>query len=118
MVDVYCSSIIFEDDCHGDAQAEGDEVSHYTHGICQTETTDLFNSDIRRKPCKFPAEERRKYDGQWIAFSADGRRIVASAEDIDSLEDRLAAAGQDPEKLTFERVDSASYPYVGAAELL
>ena len=66
----------------------------------------------------FPAEELRKYDGQWIAFSADGRRIVASAEDLDSLEDRLAATGQDPEKLTFERVDSASYPYVGAAELL
>ena len=65
----------------------------------------------------FPAEELRKYDGQWIAFSADGRRIVASAEDLDSLEDLLAAKGQDPEKLTFERVESASYPYLGAAEL-
>ena len=66
----------------------------------------------------FPAEELRKYDGQWVAFSADGRRIVASAEDLDSLEDLLGVEGQDPEKLTFERVDSASYPYVGAAELL
>ena len=66
----------------------------------------------------FPAAELQKHDGQWVAFSADGRRIVASAPDLDVLEDRLAARGEDPEQLTFERIDSGQSSFLGGAELL
>jgi LDH2 family malate/lactate/ureidoglycolate dehydrogenase len=42
---------------------------------------------------KFPPEELAKYAGQWIAWSADGTRILAHGEDQDAVEAELRAAG-------------------------
>ena len=67
---------------------------------------------------KFSAAKLRKYDGRWAAFSADGTQIVASAESIENLEDRLAELGEDPEQVTFERIELATTGYLGAAELI
>jgi hypothetical protein len=53
---------------------------------------------------KFPEEELLKYIGQWLAFSADGRTILASAEDLGELDAKLVAAGIDPQDVFFERV--------------
>jgi hypothetical protein len=39
-----------------------------------------------------------------VAFSPDGRRIVAGAESPALLEERLKAAGADAHQLTFESV--------------
>jgi Family of unknown function (DUF5678) len=52
----------------------------------------------------FPIEELRNHDGRWVAFSADGKRIVASAETLDEVERQLVAAGEDPEEVGFERI--------------
>jgi Family of unknown function (DUF5678) len=52
----------------------------------------------------FPIDELRKHDGRWVAFSADGRRIVASAETLDEVERQLVASGEDPEEVGFERI--------------
>jgi hypothetical protein len=66
---------------------------------------------------KVPSEELSNYVGQWVAFSLDGSRVVAGAETLATLEERLAAAGVDPERVAFERIESEdSRP--GAAELL
>jgi hypothetical protein len=62
----------------------------------------------------------REYRGQWIALSADGARVVAHADDLNSLEERLAAEGQDPQKLVFDRIEDAENDdtLLGGAELL
>ena len=65
---------------------------------------------------KFSAAKLRKYDGRWAAFSSDGTRIVASAENIEDLEHRLAELGEDPEEVTFERIELATTGYLGGAE--
>lgn len=58
-----------------------------------------------------------KYRGMWIALDADGASIVASAESLDALEDKLAAVGEHPEKLIFDRVEDDD-DVLGGAELL
>jgi len=52
----------------------------------------------------FPAGELAKYRGQWIAFSSDGRRIVAGAADLERLEEQLAALGEDPQQVLLEHI--------------
>ena len=64
-----------------------------------------------------PAEAYEKYRGKWIALSDDGSRIIAGADDLNSLEDQLAAAGADPEKAIFDRVEDDDI-CLGGAELL
>lgn len=56
---------------------------------------------------QFSSEELERHREQWVAFSADGSRIVESCEDLDGLEDRLAALGQDAEEVIFERIGPA-----------
>jgi hypothetical protein len=67
---------------------------------------------------KFPLDELQKYDGQWVAFSADGARIVASAETLDELERQLAAAGENAEELGLEQVTFRDYSDGGGAGLV
>jgi hypothetical protein len=66
---------------------------------------------------KFTLEELRQYTGHWVAFSRDGSRIIASAETLCDLEERLAALGQDPQEVAFERIEFED-SLLGGAELL
>ena len=63
------------------------------------------------------AEAYREYRGQWIALSADGTCILASADDLNTLEDQLVADGADPEKVIFDRVEDGEI-VLGGAELM
>jgi hypothetical protein len=45
-----------------------------------------------------------KYRGSWVAFSADGCRIVGSGEAVEQVEERLAAAGEDAQRVVLEWV--------------
>jgi hypothetical protein len=65
----------------------------------------------------FTLAELEKYRGQWVAFSSDGRRIIASHEDLASLDNLVAAAGEDPEKVGFERIELDGI-CLGGVELL
>jgi len=47
----------------------------------------------------FPPEELAKYAGQYVAFSLDGIRIIASGATEDDLEKQLQAAGIDPSQV-------------------
>jgi hypothetical protein len=49
----------------------------------------LFNENVSR----FPAGELSRYAGQYVAWSLDGTRILASGKDHGELDQRLAAAG-------------------------
>ena len=51
-----------------------------------------------------PAEALACYVGRWIAWSPDGARIVAVAEAPEDLDDRILAAGEDPERCVIEGI--------------
>ena len=71
--------------------------------------------EYRENRARFPLAELRKYCGQWVAFTPDGRRIVASSEDLATLDGLIVAAGEDPERVGLERIDLED-TYLGAAE--
>jgi len=66
---------------------------------------------------KIDPEEIRKHRGEWVAFSADGRRIVASDPDLEGLEKCLDAAGVDQREVIFEFIPSTD-TFIGGAEFL
>src|SRR5260370_1583745 len=65
-------------------------------------STLMDTRQLRENRAAFPAAELAKYRGQWVAFSMDGRRIVASAADFVELDARVLALGEDPQRLPLE----------------
>jgi hypothetical protein len=60
-----------------------------------------------------------KYQGVWVAFSADGRRIVASGETVEQLETQLAAQAENSQNVVLERLPGPDDDsLVGAQEWL
>ncbi len=51
-----------------------------------------------------PAEALAHYAGRWIAWSPNGARIVAEADATEDLDDRVRAAGEDPERCVVEGI--------------
>jgi hypothetical protein len=64
----------------------------------------MITREYRVNRARFPREELARYQGQWVAFSSDGCRVVAAAESLDRLEEQLKAAGEDPRQLVLEGV--------------
>jgi hypothetical protein len=54
---------------------------------------------------KFPLEELAKYAGQYVAFSMDGTRILASADTMEAVEEKLVAAGINPNRVVGSYID-------------
>lgn len=71
----------------------------------------------RNRAC-FPLDELRQHEGRWVAFSNDGARIIASAEDMSSLMTELARVGVNADDVVFERIELDDDVFLGAAELL
>ncbi len=60
-------------------------------------SSEISSSDI-------PAEELKKHRGHWLAFSADGARLIASCATLKELEIHLRAAGENPEEVLLDRI--------------
>ncbi len=73
-------------------------------------------STYEQNRAKFTVEELHQYEGKWVAFSPDGSRIVASADDLLTLEDLVVAAGEDSQEVGTERIVLED-DWQGAAEL-
>jgi hypothetical protein len=71
----------------------------------------IYNENRRRFSCA----ELMKYRDQWVAFSLDGRRIIAGSEDLATLDKLIQAAGENPEQVALERIDLDD-SNLGAAE--
>jgi hypothetical protein len=54
---------------------------------------------------KFPADELRRYAGQFVAWSWGGSRILASDPDRRVLDEKLRAAGIDLGKVVHDYVE-------------
>lgn len=63
----------------------------------------MISAEYRTNRARFPRAQMEPYRGSWVAFSADGRRVVASGETLERLEEQFAA-GQDPQQVVFERI--------------
>lgn len=53
---------------------------------------------------QFPLTELAQYAGEYVAWSPDGTRIVASSRDLEVLEDLIRAAGENPEECVVEGI--------------
>jgi hypothetical protein len=53
-------------------------------------------NEFRRNQSQFPREELEKYNGQYVAWSHDGTRILAAHADPEQLDAMLVAAGYNP----------------------
>jgi hypothetical protein len=78
-------------------------------------TLSMSQYEVNR--AKIAASELRAVAGQWVAFSTDGRSIVASAPTLSALEEHLAARGEDAQNLAFERIELDD-SFVGGAQHL
>ena len=75
--------------------------------------------EYRENRAHFPLAELRKFDGQWVAFSADGRQIVASAPTIAELATRLQADHKAMSDVVLERIEiEVDEIYLGGAEFM
>lgn len=64
----------------------------------------MHESPSQVSPADFPFEELSKYRGSWVAFSPDGRRLIASCTTLAALDAQVRAAGENPEEVLLERV--------------
>ena len=72
--------------------------------------------EYRTNRARIPLAELQKYQGQWVAVSLDGCKIIASDQDLASLDALVVAAGEDPERVAFERIELDDV-CLGGAEL-
>jgi hypothetical protein len=71
----------------------------------------------RQNRAAFSLDELRKRNGQWVAFSADAKQIVAAAATLSELADRVRALQQDLRDVVLERIELESAEInLGAAE--
>lgn len=62
----------------------------------------MITQEYRNNRARFPHAELAKYFGSWVAFSSDGRRILARGETIELLEQQIAADGGDGQNVVME----------------
>jgi hypothetical protein len=60
----------------------------------------LFQENWR----KIPSEQLLPYAGQYVAFSADGTRVVAWGPDYDAVEAQLNSLGLDGSEVVWDRI--------------
>ena len=63
----------------------------------------------------FPPEELLQYRGKYIAWSPDGKRMIASDKDPLRLDDMVIALGYDPSEVVFSSVPDAEINLGGGA---
>ena len=70
----------------------------------------------RENRARFSPAELAVYQGQWVAFSLDGRRIIASSHDLAELDKLIIDAGENPQEVALEHIEPDDIS-LGGAEL-
>jgi WD40-like Beta Propeller Repeat len=71
---------------------------------------DIHEFDKNR--AAYPPEDLQQYRGQYIAWSPDGTRIIASDQDGRKLDDTVRALGYDPAQIVFSFVPDEEELYI------
>ena len=61
---------------------------------------------------EFPREKLAQYSGRCIAWSMDGRRVLACGENNEEVDKNLRAAGIDPSQVVHDYVEPLDGPSV------
>jgi len=61
-------------------------------------------NEFRRNQSRIPLAELEKYNGQYVAWSADGTRILAADPDPLRVDSLIRAAGCDPGEILVTRM--------------
>jgi hypothetical protein len=61
-------------------------------------------NEFRRNQSRLPRAELEKYNGQYVAWSPDGSRILAADPDPLRVDALLCAAGYDPAEILVNRI--------------
>ena len=56
-------------------------------------------NEFRRNQSRFPRDELEKFNGQYVAWSPDGMRILAAHGDPSQVDALLSEAGYDPAEI-------------------
>lgn len=75
------------------------------------DTIDL--EQFHRNRDQVPDHQLVPFWGKQVAWSADGTRILASAETFDALVDRMERAGIDPAAVVFDFIHDPNTSYFG-----
>ena len=67
----------------------------------------MITQEYRDNRAHFPQAELVKYQGAWVAFSADGRRVLARGETVEHLEQQMAAEGENSQNAVLEWLPGA-----------
>lgn len=67
----------------------------------------MITREYRTNRAQFPHAELVKHQGTWVAFSADGRRILACGETVEQLEQQIAAKGENSQNAVLEWLPGA-----------
>jgi len=67
----------------------------------------VITQEYRNNRAAFPHAELLKHQGAWVAFSADGCRILACGETVEQLEKQLAAEGGNSQNAVLEWLPGA-----------
>ena len=62
----------------------------------------MISQEYRTNRSRFPQTELVKYQGGWVAFSSDGCRIIAGAETVEQLEEKLEGLSKDAQGVVLE----------------
>lgn len=77
----------------------------------------MVSQEYQSNRLLFPIADLVKFRGSWVAFSADGTRIIAGCESIESLEEHLVAIGVDGRHVVLERVPGDEDDCVAGGDL-
>jgi hypothetical protein len=67
----------------------------------------VITQEYRTNRARFPHAELVPYLGSWVAFSGDGRRILARGETVEQLELQIAADGGNSQNVVMEWLPGA-----------
>jgi len=62
---------------------------------------------------QFPDDELEKYAGKYVAWSPDGTRIIASADNLEKLCEAVDASGYDAGDIVMEPIPHADEVVLG-----
>jgi hypothetical protein len=75
-------------------------------------TMPWLDPDFLENQRKFPAEELLRFAGQHIAWNWNGSQILGSDPDRRALDEKLCAAGIDPQKVIYDFVEDPNLSYL------